>query len=128
MNHWANLLIKVGKDIELRGVLYETETAKKIYQSLPLQDMGSTWGEEIYFSTSVKAALEENAREVLEAGELAYWPDMQAFCIFYGPTPASQGDEIRAAGAVNIIGRIEDDVSVLKNVSGQVEVTVDENL
>ncbi len=121
-----NIKIKIGDQIELKADLYKTQTGEKIYQALPLQGKGGTWGEEIYFSTAVEAPLEEEAQEVVQRGDLAYWPDIQAFCIFYGPTPASRGDEIRAAGPVNVVGKITDDVSVLKKVEGTVEVTVEE--
>lgn len=79
------ITIKIGEDIQLRALLKNTETARRMAEALPLQGKGSTWGKEIYFSTSVDAPLEEDAREVLEEGELGYWPDLQAFCIFYGP-------------------------------------------
>lgn len=116
--------IIVNDHINLDAVLNDTETAQKIYESLPIGGKGSTWGKEIYFHTPVAAA-PENQKEVLEKGELAYWPPMQAFCIFYGPTPGSRGDEIRAVGPVNVIGKITGgDISKLEKLSGTVAVTV----
>ena len=76
----------------------------------------NTWGEEIYFEIPVKSTLDETAKEVVEKGELGYWPTGKAFCIFFGPTPASQGDEIRPASAVNIVGKVECDVDVFKSI------------
>jgi len=119
------IMIKIGEDIQLRALLKNTETARRIAEALPLQGKGSTWGQEIYFSTPVDAPLEEDAREVLEEGELGYWPDLQAFCIFYGPTPASQGQEIRAAGPVNVFGYVLDDLSPLEALKGPVSVVVE---
>ena len=118
------VLIKIEGGPTFTAELNDSMTAQKIYAALPMHAEGSTWGEEIYFSTPVYADL-ENPREVLEEGELAYWPDMQAFCIFYGPTPASRGEEIRAAGPVNVVGRITDDISPLKEVRSPVRVTLE---
>ncbi len=119
-----DIKITVNEDISLRASLNDTETARKVYEALPIRDEGSTWGEEIYFSTEVTAPL-ENPRDLLEAGEIAYWPPMQAVCLFYGPTPASRGDEIRAAGPVNVIGKIEGDLSPLKGLQGTVNVVLE---
>ena len=117
--------IILNDNIEMYAELYETETARKVFDSLPIKARGSTWGEEIYFSTDIVAP-EEDAVEVVDAGDVAYWPPMQAICFFYGPTPASQGDEIRAAGPVNVIGKIKNDITHLKKLQGNVEVFMDE--
>jgi hypothetical protein len=84
--------------------------------ALPIEASAQRWGGEIYFSIAVDAELEEDSREVLQAGELAFWPPGNAFCIFFGPTPASQGNDIRAASAVNIIGKMKGDWSGLWDV------------
>ena len=109
---------------EFRAVLNDTATARAIVQALPLDGYASRWGGEIYFSIPVEAALESSAREVLEVGELGYWPPGKAFCIFFGSTPASEGDEIRAASPVNIIGRIEAEPDELRSVPEGAEVTL----
>ncbi|UCC22992.1 MAG: hypothetical protein JSW23_02675, partial [Planctomycetota bacterium] len=83
------------------------------------------WGGEIYFAIAVTAGLEEDSREVLEAGELGYWPTGKAFCIFFGPTPASAGDEIRAASAVNILGKVKGDLSRLWDVADGADVLIE---
>jgi len=102
--------------IQVAAELNDSPTAEYIFEALPIKAKGSRWGGEIYFSVPVKAELEADSRDVLEAGELGYWPTGCAFCIFFGPTPASQADEIRAASAVNIIGTIKGDLSQLPNV------------
>ncbi len=55
-----------------------------------------TWGDEIYFAIPVSLK-EDGPRATVEVGDLGYWPPGRAFCIFFGPTPASRGDEVRAA-------------------------------
>jgi hypothetical protein len=81
-----------------------------------LEARASTWGDEIYFSIPVNVDVEE-PREVVEMGDLGYWPPGSAFCIFFGPTPASRGDEIRPASPVNVFGRVEGDPRVFTSVA-----------
>ena len=82
-------------------------TTKAIWDVLPFESKAQTWGDEIYFSIPV-AVDEENAKEVVELGDLGYWPPGAAFCIFFGKTPASKGDEIRPASRVNVFGKLEE--------------------
>jgi hypothetical protein len=103
-------------DVSLAAELNESPTAAAILASLPIEAPGSRWGEEIYFSIPVKEEAAGDARADMEVGELAYWPPGNAFCIFFGPTPASDGDAPRAASPVNPIGRIVEDVAPLANV------------
>ncbi len=107
------------------GELNDSVTGKAIYGALPIRAKGQRWGGEIYFSIPVSCELEEDSREVLEEGELGYWPTGTAFCIFFGPTPASSGDEIRAASEVNIVGRIKGDLSGLWDVPDGAEVCIE---
>jgi hypothetical protein len=91
------------------------ETAEALWEALPIEARANTWGDEIYFGIPVKAG-PENPREVVGLGDLAYWPPGNAFCIFFGRTPASRGDEIRPASAVNVFGKVEGDPKVFKKV------------
>lgn len=104
-------------DIQIEAELYDTPTGQSIAAALPITAQAQRWGDEIYFSIPVAAELEDDSRDVLEAGELAYWPPGNAFCIFFGQTPASQGDEIRAASPVNIVGKMKSDWSEFFDVS-----------
>lgn len=113
--------------IQVEAELNDSPTAKSIFEALPIKAKGSRWGGEIYLSIPVQAELESDSRDVLEAGELGYWPTGNAFCIFFGPTPASQGDEIRAASAVNIIGKVKGDLSQLPNVSDGAIICIEAN-
>ena len=103
-------------DVHIEADLNDSPTAQAIAQALPIEGRAQRWGEEIYFAIPVDAELEPDAREVVQAGELGYWPTGNAFCLFFGPTPASHGDEIRAASAVNIVGQIHDDLAPLSDV------------
>ena len=119
-----SIIITAGK-VKVEAELYDTPTVQSIVDTLPITAQAQRWGNEIYFSIPVTAQLENNSRDVLEAGELGYWPTGNAFCIFFGPTPSSQGDEIRAASAVNIIGKIKSDLSGLSNVSSRDSVLIE---
>ena len=88
------------------ATLAATPTARAIWNALPLEGRASRWGDELYFSVPLELAEDEDAREVVGVGDLAYWPPGPAVCIFWGPTPASSGPEPRAASAVNVFGHI----------------------
>ena len=118
------IVIKAGGN-SFEAELNDSVTGRAIYDALPIRAKGQRWGGEIYFNIPVSCELEEDSREVLEEGELGYWPPGTAFCIFFGPTPASGGDEIRAASAVNIVGRMKGDLSGLWDVPDGAEVSIE---
>lgn len=112
-------------DVEVFGELSGTKMADLIWEHLPIESQANTWGDEIYFSIPVQAELDDSAREVVEMGDLGYWPPGNAFCIFFGPTPNSRGDEIRPASAVNIFGKVAGDPTVLKSVRSGTSLRID---
>jgi hypothetical protein len=112
-------------DIELDADLYDTPTAQKIMHALPITGRVNLWGAEVYFRVPIDADMEADARDVLSAGELAYWPPGHAFCIFWGPTPASTESEPRAASDVNVFGKILGDISILQNVTSGSEIRIE---
>ncbi len=99
-------------------------TAKAILDALPLRGRANTWGEEIYFTIPVEGEV-ENPKVVVKLGDLAFWPPGNIFCIFFGRTPASKGDEIRPASEVNVFGRIIGDSKVFKRVRDGEAVTIE---
>ena len=112
-------------DVIAIGVMNDNATADAIWEALPISARGNTWGDEIYFGIPVHVDEAEDANDVVEMGALAYWPPGNAFCIFFGKTPASKGDECRAASAVNAVGKIEGDPEVFKEVPGGSTVTLE---
>jgi hypothetical protein len=109
-----HLRISAGSVVAL-ATLDDSPTARAILNALPLEAKAATWGDEIYFAIPVSLEA-EGARPVVELGDLGYWPPGRAFCIFFGPTPASRGDEIRPASPVNVFGRVEGDPTVFRKV------------
>ena len=101
----------------MEAELNESPTALAVYEALPLSVRANTWGDEIYFSIPVRQKLDGTAAELVQIGDLGYWPSGQAFCIFFGPTPVSRSGEIRPASAVNIIGRVIGDARTFKAVN-----------
>lgn len=102
-------------DFSAIAELKNTETAKAIYEALPLEGAANRWGDEIYFVIPVNLEAEEDAKVVVNEGDIAYWPEGSCVCIFWGKTPASKGNEIRAASKVNVFGKINN-ASIFKNV------------
>lgn len=114
--------IGVGK-LELDASLNESKTATWVFEALPITSTVNTWGDEIYFAIPVDAK-PEDAKELVSLGDIGYWPPGKAMCLFFGRTPISRGDEIRPASPVNIIGKVEGDLKVLKKVQEGEEITI----
>jgi hypothetical protein len=110
--------------VMVEAELNDSRTATAIARALPIEAKAETWGDEIYFSIG-QSHPGESPREVVEMGDLGYWPPGSAFCIFFGPTPASRGDEIRPASAVNVFGRVLGDSKVFKSVRSGTTVRVE---
>ena len=116
--------IKIG-NLAMEAELNDSPTAKKVAEALPIRTSFSTWGDEIYFAVPVTASLDDFAQEVVEIGDLGYWPTGKAFCIFFGQTPASRPGKIMPASAVNIIGKVQGDATRFKTVMNEREVTLE---
>lgn len=113
-------------EVSAAAVVGDTPTGRKIAAALPLEGIVTCWGDEIYFEIPVTAEAEEDARADVDVGELAYWPMGSAFCVFFGPTPASTGTEPRAYSPVNVFGRIEGDPTVFRSVSDGTPIRITE--
>ena len=116
--------IKIGT-LELSAELNESPTAKKLMSLLPLEFSMSRWGDEYYGDCGIKTVLSQDARDVMEVGELAVWPTGNALCIFFGITPASKGDEPRAVSPVNPVGKLLDNSDSLKRLGSSIQVRIE---
>ena len=114
-----------GRELAADWTDANPETRAAIADELPLEGEAARWGEELYFDVSVEVA-DENTREEVPVGAVAYWPAGPALCLFWGPTPASQGEEPRAASPVAVVAEL-DDVSALSEIDGGVHVRVEED-
>ena len=104
--------------------LNDTTTARQIWEALPIEAAGSRWGDEIYFAIPVRAGT-ERGQETVQAGDLGYWEPGSAFCLFWGPTPASRGDEIRPANPVTVFGRLDGDPKAFDGFRSGIRVKVE---
>jgi len=110
-------------EVEATAELNDTRTAQAIREALPITGRANLWGDEIYFSIPVNLGLEAG-QEVVSIGDLGYWPDGKAFCIFFGPTPVSQRDEIRPASPVTVFGKVIGDPAIFKKVAPRTKITI----
>lgn len=123
MANMGNKIRITAGAIEAEAELNNTETAEAIWQALPIKGRVNLWGDEVYFSIPLSLQLEAG-QEVVSVGDLGYWPDGNAFCIFFGPTPASQRDEIRPASPVTVFGRVIGDATIFKKVPARTKITI----
>ena len=119
----ANTIVITAGNVSASARLNDSATARAIWDALPIDAKGETWGDEIYFDIGLKAE-PEAAREVVDMGDLGYWPPGRAFCIFFGPTPMSQGQEIRPASPVNVVGKVVGDATIFKRVRAGTRVSL----
>lgn len=111
-----------GRELRASWTGENPETRDAIASALPLEGRAARWGDELYFSVPVDVPA-ENTNEAVPVGGIAYWPTGNALCLFWGPTPASHGDEPRAASPVNVVAELED-VSPLADLDGGAAVRV----
>ena len=109
--------------IEAKAELNDTKIAQAIWEALPIKGRVNLWGDEIYFSIPINLKLEAG-QEVVNIGDLGYWPDGSAFCIFFGPTPVSRVDEIRPASSVTVFGKVIGDAMIFRRVATGTEITI----
>lgn len=113
----------IAGEVTAEALLNDSATAQAIFNALPIETKANTWGDEIYFSIPVDLK-GENPKEVVEEGDLGYWPPGTAFCIFFGPTPSSRGNEIRPASPVNVFGKIAGDAKIFKKVRSGAKIQI----
>jgi len=109
--------------IEAEAELNDTSTAQAIWETLPIKSRVNLWGDEIYFSIPLILELEAG-QELVSIGDLGYWPYGNAFCIFFGSTPVSQGDEIRPASPVTVFGKVIGDATTFKKIAEGTKITI----
>ena len=120
----ARIRITAG-DVSMDAELNDSPTAEKLLGALPITGRANRWGDEIYFSIPVDADEAPDARADVAVGEIAFWPPGSAFCIFWGPTPASSGSEPRAASPVNPLGKLSGDAARFGAVRSGAKVVIE---
>jgi hypothetical protein len=120
----THIRIKVAY-VTLKAELFDTVCAKKIVDKLPIEARPDEWGDEFYFEIPVAESLDETATTKVKVGDIGYWPPGKAMAIFFGPTPMSTGLDPVPASAVNVVGKIIDDATLLKKVQGAVKIKIE---
>ena len=115
----------VSGEVKLVAELNDSPSAQALVEILPLELQMSRWGDEYYGDCGLAVEESPQARDLMEVGELAIWPPGSALCKFFGPTPASTGDEPKAASKVNPIGRITSQLEPLKKLGSSIQVRVE---
>ena len=109
-------LIKIEfNEISIEAELNDSKTANNIKKILPISNTVNVWGDEIYFQIDVNDD-ENNAKEIVELGDVGFWPPGNAFCLFFGLTPLSQKDEIKPASPINVVGKLKGNLDSLKSI------------
>jgi uncharacterized protein len=111
--------------VQLDAELFDTDCARAIGAVLPLEAKPSVWGDEFYFEIPVQRSLDETATTKVSVGDIGYWPPGSALAIFFGPTPISQGSEPVPASAVNLVGRVHGDPTILKSHKGSSRIGIE---
>ncbi|MEC9293798.1 MAG: cyclophilin-like fold protein [Chloroflexota bacterium] len=118
--------IQISTDnLTVTATLNELETANHLWDSLPITGRVQIWGDEIYFSIPLNVEEELGSQETVQAGTVAYWPPGSALCLFWGPTPISAPGEIRPASAVNVVGILDNDPTLLAQVTSEAEIIIE---
>ena len=109
-------LIKIEfNEISIEAELNDSKTANNIKKILPISNTVNIWGDEIYFQIDINDD-ENNAKEIVELGDVGFWPPGNAFCLFFGLTPLSQKDEIKPASPINVVGKLKGNLDSLKSI------------
>lgn len=117
-------IVILVNELTVEAGLNGTESAKKIWNALPITATACTWGEEVYFEIPVVHGLEPGAKQEVDVGSLGYWPAGEAFCIFFGRTPVSTSDKPKAYSPVNVIGSVTGDPKVFHAVRSGDEIRI----
>ncbi len=113
------------KNFEIIVKLNSSLTAKKVWEALPIISKANTWGNEIYFNAPVDVELEKNAREVIELGEIVFWPSGRVIAIGFGKTPISKKDEIKLVEKCNVWANTTFDLKKLIDINSGEVITVE---
>jgi hypothetical protein len=116
----TSIVIEIGGKT-LSASLCDSPAARRVAEALPLSVAMSRWGDEYYGSAGLVIPEDASAREIMEVGEIAFWPPGKALCIFFGPTPASTDERPRAASGVLPVGKVTEGVETFAGMGSRVK-------
>ena len=98
------IIYQAGIELNVKSIA--SPAVRIIDQALPIISKVKVWGDEIYFNINIHAPVQLATADV-EVGDIAYWPEGQCLCIFFGRTPMSIDDKPVPASEVVILGTID---------------------
>ena len=116
--------ITAGK-LALEAELRDTPTTRALAEALPFEAAAQTWGEEVYFATSVNAKLEADAKQVVEPGTVCFWTEGDALALPYGRTPISTDQRPKLAARCNVLGTLAGDPRALSGIKPGARIRVE---
>ena len=115
-------------DLVLAAEFFDTECARAIADTLPLDARPNVWGDEFYFQIPVHQDLDETATTTVSVGDIGYWPPGSALAVFFGPTPLSSGNRPVPASEVNLVGKIRADATALRGKKKTTSIRIERAL
>ena len=100
---------------------HSPKTVQAILENLPIEVKINRWGDELYTDKTQIVEKEEDGKTQVNLFDVAYWPEGNALCLFYGPTPISEEGKILAYSPVNVVGRIIPHNNEKENVLGKIK-------
>ena len=101
------VFLDIGREISIElDDSHSPKTVQAILENLPIEVKINRWGDELYTDKTQIIEREEDGKRQVNLFDVAYWPEGNALCLFYGPTPISEEGKILAYSPVNIVGRI----------------------
>lgn len=113
-----NKVVLRSRALSIMAEFYDNEIARRVLAELPLESVLNTWGEEIYFTIPALDIPREEGTMDLDVGDLAFWPEGNCLCVFFGRTPASHSDKPVPASEVMLVGKVTEG---LDRISGMKE-------
>lgn len=110
--------------VRLQLALYDTPTALRIAQAIPLYGVAEPWGQCLHFKLPIGSGRERGARLNARLGEVYYWTGEDRVLIPFGPTPISRASEIRLPTPCNPWAEIVGEVAPLQGVAPSAKVTL----
>ena len=78
----------------------------------------------MYFFMDLKIKLQDNARKIVEKGQLVYWPEGNSVAISYRPTSISKCNEIILASDCNIWDITDFNLEKLNNLKNHQKIVM----
>ncbi|MGC8817122.1 MAG: cyclophilin-like fold protein [Candidatus Hadarchaeum sp.] len=114
----ARKIVLKFPDFEAEVELLEKDHSRiceAIWRALPFEGVADVWKEEIYFEIPVKIKPERTTTRT-KTGDVSYWPDGPALCVFFGSS--------QPVGPVETFGVVRQGIENFRRLKAGTTVTV----